>query len=607
MLYMDSKSLETLAAHKVSDCLTLSKHLDPYVNTNDKEPCWDGNVEIYNDKSKGKKDMIGRIAIQVKGRQRSDHPNAQIKYPVSVVDLQRYLSEGIIYFVVYISEDGVKQTIYYSAMPPIVVRNWLQLANKQKKRKGTTQKTISISFSPLPQDISKIDDIFIHCYEESCRQRSFAQSSLPTVAALQQSNNFEGLTTFISTFSSSPAESIVGTEIYSYARISGSPIPIPLGDILYINGVHKIEMSHVHIGTQEFDIYVDYYHSTTQTIYTFDNCIKCTFHGSDTTTHQIQIQLPSSIRGAVNCYPFLLAVLKNGGFDFTKSGGKISVRGINANQDTLSHKERQYEILRNITTVFDMLSYHGDLDLSHLTELDKRNLLRLVDAFIYHKPVCGLKKDIPCVSAIAISDLRFALYFASMPDEPSTYQLSDFFSITLNCAVNIDGSMQPMSQYFILSANDYESLSNLNLLAVLNSYRKLTSQPYICEYATRSLLDMLLAYDHTSDKRSDLLNCASDMAELILEISKTQEQIDIAKVNQIQIIRRKRTLTVDEQLPLYEIVTRYGHNSLIGICCDLLLGVQDQALDNIKHLSQNERNAFNTFPIKRFLPSSFAL
>lgn len=146
MQCMDSKSLETLAAHKVSDYLTLSKHLDPYVNTNDKEPCWDGNVEIYNDKSKGKKDMIGRIAIQVKGRQRNIHPIAQITYPVSVVDLQRYLSEGIIYFVVYISEDGIKQTIYYSAMPPIVVRNWLQLANERKNRKGITQKPSLLAF-----------------------------------------------------------------------------------------------------------------------------------------------------------------------------------------------------------------------------------------------------------------------------------------------------------------------------------------------------------------------------------------------------------------------------------------------------------------------------
>lgn len=604
MQCMDSKSLETLAAHKVSDYLTLSKHLDPYVNTNDKEPCWDGNVEIYNDKSKGKKDMIGRIAIQVKGRQRNIHPNAQITYPVSVVDLQRYLSDGIIYFVVYISEDGIKQTIYYSAMPPIVVRNWLQLANERKNRKGITQKTISISFSPLPQDISKIDDIFIHCYEESCRQRSFAQSSLPTIADLQQSNNFEGLTTFISTFSDSPADSIVGTEIYSYARISGSPIPIPLGDILYVNGVHKTETSHVHIGTQEFDIWVDYYHSTTQTICIFENCIKCIFHGPNTTTHQMQVQLPSSIRSAVNCYPFLLAVLKNGGFDFIKSGRKIAVRGISANQDTLSHKERQYEIFKNITEVFDTLSYYGDLDLSHLTESDKRNLLRLVDAFIYKKPVCGLKKDIPCVSAMAISDLRFALYFASMPDDPSTYQLSDFFSIDLNCVVNIDGSMQPMSQYFILTAKDYESLSNLKPLTVINSYRKLASKPYICEYATRSLLDMLLAYDHTNDKRSDLLDCASDMAEFILEISKTQEQIDIAKVNQIQVIRRKRALVIDEQLTLYEIITRYSHNSLIGICCDLLLGMQAQALDNIKHLSPKERHEFATFPINRFLSSS---
>ena len=90
--------------------------------------------------------MIGRIAIQVKGRQRNIHPIAQITYPVSVVDLQRYLSEGIIYFVVYISEDGIKQTIYYSAMPPIVVRNWLQLANERKNRKGITQKPSLLAF-----------------------------------------------------------------------------------------------------------------------------------------------------------------------------------------------------------------------------------------------------------------------------------------------------------------------------------------------------------------------------------------------------------------------------------------------------------------------------
>ena len=111
---MDRKAIETLSVNAVRDSIVVSDYLDQFIADNDKEPSWDGFVYIYNDKSKKKSKLKGRLPVQVKGTENSDHSKEEISFPVSTTDLNNYLYDGgIVFFVVYIDSKGAKKQIYY--------------------------------------------------------------------------------------------------------------------------------------------------------------------------------------------------------------------------------------------------------------------------------------------------------------------------------------------------------------------------------------------------------------------------------------------------------------------------------------------------------------
>lgn len=61
--------IERLATSAVVDSISLTDVLSPFINDGDKEPSWDGNIYIYEDKRKTKKG-IKKVPVQVKGELR---------------------------------------------------------------------------------------------------------------------------------------------------------------------------------------------------------------------------------------------------------------------------------------------------------------------------------------------------------------------------------------------------------------------------------------------------------------------------------------------------------------------------------------------------------
>ena len=64
MAKFNSKTIETLSVNAVRNSITVCPLLDEFVADNDKEPSWDGNIYIYDNKKKTKDTLKGRIPIQ---------------------------------------------------------------------------------------------------------------------------------------------------------------------------------------------------------------------------------------------------------------------------------------------------------------------------------------------------------------------------------------------------------------------------------------------------------------------------------------------------------------------------------------------------------------
>lgn len=69
MKMMNSNSIEKRAVNAVEDYFAKIERIDSTISRGDKEPSWDGFLYLYSDDSMKKEMLIGRIPIQVKGKQ----------------------------------------------------------------------------------------------------------------------------------------------------------------------------------------------------------------------------------------------------------------------------------------------------------------------------------------------------------------------------------------------------------------------------------------------------------------------------------------------------------------------------------------------------------
>ena len=94
--------VELLGVPKVKELLAKSDYLRPNIKDNDREPSWDGDVEVYKKAGNvhGKADLIIRVPVQVKGHC-SDRQPETVSFSAEVSDLNNFLNAGgTIFFVV---------------------------------------------------------------------------------------------------------------------------------------------------------------------------------------------------------------------------------------------------------------------------------------------------------------------------------------------------------------------------------------------------------------------------------------------------------------------------------------------------------------------------
>lgn len=64
--------LETLSVSEINKVISKSDYLVSHINTNDKEPSWDGDIEVYTSPGDNHKktDLLLKVPVQVKGTQK---------------------------------------------------------------------------------------------------------------------------------------------------------------------------------------------------------------------------------------------------------------------------------------------------------------------------------------------------------------------------------------------------------------------------------------------------------------------------------------------------------------------------------------------------------
>ena len=162
---MNSVKIEKRSISELKSWIAEHDLLDEYINDNDKEPSWDGYIMVYTDEDLKAEHIKYKIPVQVKGKCKNELINRKmITYPVEYRHLQNYYFDGgVVYFVIAISEDAKRKTIFANALTPVKLKELLKSAEKKPNQ------TKNIPLQRL-KDVHELNILLLQYGHDSKRQ-----------------------------------------------------------------------------------------------------------------------------------------------------------------------------------------------------------------------------------------------------------------------------------------------------------------------------------------------------------------------------------------------------------------------------------------------------
>lgn len=590
---MDNKAIETLSISAVRDSIDVSDYLSQYIADNDKEPSWDGFVYIYNDKSKEKCELKGRLPVQIKGTLENDHSKDEIRFPISTTDLTNYLYDGgIVFFVVYIDNTGTKKQIYYVELPPIKIRVFLNEAKGQKSK--------TITLKKFPDDSNKKAMIFFNCLEDCLKQASFCSAELQSLDALEKAGILESVSISVTTVGGIDLKTALLTnEIYLYANTKGSTIPQPIEIVPKGLMTKEKKAAIIAVGDRVFYTKVNVIQSA-DTVTTWigesfsivanskEHTVRVSFNGSD------------NLRSLVVDLDFMLSFIENKSFKYDDLELPFDESGVDLSKFDLPATKKRLNYLKKIVQALDNLGCNKDLSIKRMTPNDWENADFLVKAFVDKVPISGLKVDLPPVVSLKIADLTFIIALSRSKNEPGTYTIYDFFKTELIFVYdNINGEKLPISQYALLHTDGLLKADNIRYDVLLPSFQKIPRHSELIERTNYFLLELIEAYDRDNSK-TELLTTASAFADWIMGANEEELPYDVRLLNKLQVVKRMGDLTITQLRELYRLVETPNKREDVLVGAYLLLGQQAAAELHFEKMDQETQEAFRTYPIYHF-------
>ena len=168
-----SKRIEESSITALKAALLRCPILDPYINSNDKTPSWDGMVFVYSSESQEKANLLGRVPIQGKGTEQIIVSDVA-SFNCEVTDLKNYYQDGgCIFFLISVDLATSKSHIFYAVLHVYDLKKILDSIGQQKYK--------TIKLNQFPQnDAKEMATIFMSFVENSRKQISFIGKELPS-------------------------------------------------------------------------------------------------------------------------------------------------------------------------------------------------------------------------------------------------------------------------------------------------------------------------------------------------------------------------------------------------------------------------------------------
>ena len=582
--------IEKLATSAIEDAIAKTDYVTPYVNSGDKEPCWDGYLYAYTDASKKNEFFIGKVPVQVKGQKCDKFAESEHKYLVRVTDLKNFRIEGgTIYFVVQINDNGDKK-IFYNALLPFELNKMISEAGKKNK--------ITVKMYEFPTSKNEITNIilnFVRDKENQVLLRKGKNISLEEIAEQigLDKCSFTFSYTGLGYNKMEPYKYLFEHDIYLYAECKDLNLKVPIdhmwraeickteldaevrvGKVIYYNGydvLHKPDTDELHIGKS----------------------IKFVINKDGTA--KVQYELRGNLDERIVAEEMLIELIKE------KEVYVNNVRlEINPSEDELGafelkKSESHLKHLKVVKEILDSLGVNESLDCDHLTEKDEEYIKMLILSQKHNEKIGFNNMHVPPIAYVQIGNLKIMLHFKEQDD--GKYIIENYCDCKIEIAGEYtDGDRFPTSKYTILVAEDFATISNLNFDIIVDELVQ-TNNPGHISRTTLTLLEMLKAYDKIQNQV--LLEAAMRLADWLNQVDET----DVALINLLQCYYRKREMNEEEENTLEDMIARNREDRQLCAAAYIVLGNSKRARSIIDTLTDEQKKVFEEYPVYTLLKS----
>ena len=601
-MILDNTQIETAGVNAVEEYFNFSSTLHPSLPKEDKNPVWDGKLLLYQPGGKNKNSsLIGPILTQVKTHCCEDSHGENIKFSVRVNDLRVYRDNcGVAYFVVYLNTMSRQKTIYYRLLAPIELRQFIEDAGEQE--------SFSVTFDRLPDLSDAIEHEFLDFYNDCQKQQSFGKQKTIRIEDIKgdiESYKFDITCTNKNRYEA--YKEMTSRSVFLYAILKGDKTQTlhPIGNsrcklILFIkdtilpvsvNGRQFYQTSSIQlINGKEFLVLGE--GSIKIPLFLNENDPKES-HDISITPHF------KTLNQEITGLEFILAVSENNGFNL----GNYSMAMKTTSKDFISSAKERLVSSKRFKQVLELLHVHEDFVIENLSDEDVKHINVLCQHYLDNVSIAPDGKKENKQVRLQISNLTF-LFLCQYDENTDKYEMfsaHDLSSFAFMAETISDNQIVQIPYFMAFDKESYDKANNIdysNFLQACHDLGKCNKKQIEC--INFHMLDMLNVYDKQENKNARLLQACYDVCKWLTEVNEFDDYQLTHTLNLLQIIKRQRKLSKDEEEQLYNILDSTD-DIQIKFATNVLLDNKSAANRYFNKFDNNTRDWYSKMPIYHFM------
>ncbi len=594
--------IEKIAVDTVDLAISKSDYLVSNIHKGDREPSWDGDIEVYTKAGVNhrKEDLVIRIPVQVKGMI-SDHLKKKtIQYPIQVADMKNYLQAGgTVYFVVLMSAFGESTKIYYIELLPFELKKVLA--------KYGNQQTRNMTLKVLPNKRDEMTNIFLSFGRDMKKQLPAIAAEPVTIEELAKAGQLKEINigfTSVPRTDAMPFDYLFDHGTYIYAKL-------PFGVELPVEHLEKIEAAGTTVnavvtanGKQFYDKYEVTYKKDTIEL-ACGKSITCIINRKNKSKQKLIYTPSGTLLDHIRDLDFIISAFVNNQFEIGEDIYPLNgIKSEDREAFDLSGRKKQLEWLLALQETLNKLDVTEELDYSNLTPKDEQSIQMLKSAILDNKAV-NLNDPKSLFGYINIANLHILICVKKVEGTDNLFNIYNYMDAAVDIKCGGESEKYPSTVFALFKKEDFLKCSNINYEELLNGIKTIPYSDCFSGQAIGILLNMLRAYDESNPPKKHILAAAKELSEWLKD-NDLFTPPDILSLNYYQVIKRMQSFNDAEIRGLTEIIENSPDKEEIYVGAYLLLDNQEAADLHFRNMDEDTQKAFKEYPIYKFRKNAVA-